>query len=84
MPHVDSKTWIPLGSASAVVLTLVSGIWWMSVQFHTIDTRLFRIESHIANRWTAQDMEVWYLRSKENGTMVDPVEVLRNRRNSLN
>lgn len=53
---LTDRTWVPLGRAVIIGVSLLSGIWMLSDAVHGLTTT---VEDLRRDRWTATDMERW-------------------------
>jgi len=70
---VSKDTMLPLG----LVISICTGVVWISTQLNTIDYKLDTLEEKLEDQWTRRDMENWGLRLKmENPQIVlpDPIQ----------
>ena len=69
---VTKDTMLPLG----LVISVCTGVVWISTQLNTIDYKLDTLERKLEDQWTRRDMENWALRLKmENPEIKLPPEV---------
>ena len=71
MEKINRDTLIPI----SMVITLISGVLWLSGKFNDIELQLDKMERKLEDQWSATEMENWSLKLKMRNPDIEIPEV---------